>query len=331
MKCRMFTGSVLLLLIFFSTNLFGQNVLVKKVDQTVTISNSLLSIDFNLRTGTYSGMDIRLKKVVFTDARFTLDAVTRNWKMPGYTYSWSQGPVSDSLGNGVKLIINHLPEAGYQLQHSLEISLYDNLPYAVLGFSVTNQNGYPVRIRQAVLVDHARLFPKEKIRKPQALRGGAGAEAQFVEDTMDMRAFNSAMLTGTVDNIRHTLVAGGLRYKEFLRRVVLTSKDQSLTVSCEDPQGKLIEPRQTYYSADNIFLDFVTVNPFTSLEKYGLAMRLANNAKPNMYNFPTLCGWLTSNDELGEGKPLNNSPALVDQTRLAKESGIMNYTPIAVR
>ncbi|MDQ2863284.1 MAG: hypothetical protein M3R50_06485, partial [Bacteroidota bacterium] len=169
-----------------------------------------------------------------------MDELTQDWKMPKYSYRWSQSVISDAFGNGVKLIIEHHPEEGYQLPRTLEINLYENLPYAVLGFSVTNKNNYAVRIRQAVLVDHAKLFPKEKINKPQALRGGAGAEPQFVEDTLNMRAFNSAMLTGTVDNKRHTIVAGGLKYKEFLRRVILSSKDQSLTVSCEDPQGKLI-------------------------------------------------------------------------------------------
>jgi hypothetical protein len=331
MNKKLKTGFVLLSLVFFSINLSGQKVLVQNNDETVSISNGLFSIDFNLKTGMYNGIDKQANKTVFTDARFTLDELTEDWKMPKYSYRWSQSIISDAFGNGVKLIIEHQPDEGYQLPRTLEISLYENLPYAVLGFSVTNKNNYAVRIRQVVLLERAKLFPKEKINKPQALRGGAGAEPQFVEDTMDMRAFNSAMLTGTVDSKRYTIVAGGLKYKEFLRKVVLSSKDQTLTVSCEDPQGKLIQPGQTYNSPDNIFLDFVTVNPFTSLEKYGLAMRMANNAKPNMYDFPTLCGWLTSNDFYGEGKPLNNSPALVDQVRLAKEAGIMNYTPVAVR
>lgn len=331
MKKKLITTCALFFLISFSINLFGQNVVVRKGDESVSISNSLLSIGFNLKTGTFNGGDIQGNKTVFTNARFNLDAGKWGWKMPKYSYRWSQSTVADSIGNGVKLIIEHLPEEGYHLPRNLEISLYDNLPYAVFGFSITNPNKYAVRILQAVLIDKALLFPQERMQKPQTLRGGAGAEPNFVEETMDMKAFNSVMLTGTIENKRHTIVAGGLKYKEFLRQVTLSSKDQSLTVSVEDPQGKSIPPLQTYQSADNIYLDFVTVNPFTSLEKYGLAMRTANYATPNMYDFPTLCGWLVSNDYYGEGKPLNNSPALVDQTRLAKEAGIMKYTPIAVR
>ncbi|MEJ7736416.1 MAG: hypothetical protein WKF97_03225 [Chitinophagaceae bacterium] len=331
MRKKLIATCVLLFMISFSFNLFGQNVVVQKNDETVSISNALCRIDFNLQTGSYNGLDVQANKTVFANARFALDASTGDWKMPKYSYQWSEISVSDALGKGVKLIIQHLPQEGYQLRRNLEISLYDNLPYAVLGFSVTNSNSYAVRIRQAVLINKALLFPQERMQKPQTLRGGAGAEPNFVEETMDMKAYNSVMLTGTVENKRQTIVAGGLKYKEFLTQVSLSSKDQSLSLSCEDPQGKLIQPQQTYHSADNIFLDFVSINPFASLENYGLAMRKANNAKPNIYDFPTLCGWLVSNDYYGEGKPLNNSPALVDQTRLAKEAGIMKYTPIAVR
>ncbi len=331
MKKKLLTTGVFLFLISLSINLFAQKVVVQSNNESVSISNTLLSIDFNLKTGTYNGVDIKGNKTVFTNARFNLDAGGYGWKLSKYSYSWSQSPVSDELGNGVKLIIKQQPEEGYYLPHTIEISLYERLPYVVLGFSVTNQNDYAVRIRQVKLLDKAKLFPKEKIIKPQTLRGGAGAEPNFVEETMDMKGYNSVMFTGTINNKRHTIVAGGLKYKEFLRQVTLSAKDQSLTISCEDPQGKLIPPKQTYDSEDNVFVDFVSADPFKSLENYGLAMRKANNAKPNMYNFPTLCGWLVSNDYYGEGKPLNNSPALVDQTRLAKEAGIMKYTPIAVR
>ncbi len=331
MKKKLITSGVLLFLISFSIDLLAQNVVVRKNAETVSISNALCSVDFDLQTGTYNGVDVKENKIIFTNAHFNLDAGGYGWDLPKYTYRWSQNPVSDSLGKGVKLIIEHHPTEGYYLPHTLEINLYDGLPYAVFGFSVTNPNDYAVRIRQVKLLDKGKLFPNEKILKQKTLRGGAGAEPNFVEDTMDMKAYNSVMLTGTVDNVRHTIVAGGLKYKEFLRQITLSSKDQSITVSCEDPQGKLIEPKQTYHSSDNIFVDFVTPNPFTSLENYGLAMRKANNAKPNMYDFPTLCGWLVSQEEYGEGKPLNNSPSLVDQLKIAKKAGFMNYTPVAVR
>ncbi len=40
---------------------------------------------------------------------------------------------------------------------------------------------------------------------------------------------------------------------------------------------------------------------------------------------------MVSTRKLGEGKPINNSPGLVGQMDIAKKSGILNYTPVAVR
>ncbi|TDG36230.1 hypothetical protein EZJ43_09510 [Pedobacter changchengzhani] len=331
MKKKIVNYTVLMLFLALSLNTFAQKVLVKKSDERVSISNALFSLDFNLKSGEYKGIDKKNNKTVFANARFDLDAGGFGWERAKYNYSFTESAIADTLGKGVQLSIKHVPMQGYALPRTLEIRIYEDLPFAVLGFSVTNPNNYTVRIKDAKLLDKGILFPKQKIEKPQTLRGGAGAEPNFVEQTMDMTAYNSAMLTAKVDNNRFTIVAGGLKYKEFLREVRLSAKDQSLTISVEDPQGKNIPAKQTYQSSDDVFLDFVTVDPFKSLETYGLAMRKANRAKPNMYNFPTLCGWLVSQSEYGDGKPRNNSPALVEELKLAKKNGFMNYTPVAVR
>jgi len=104
-----------------------------------------------------------------------------------------------------------------------------------------------------------------------------------------------------------------------------------MELACWDPQGKLVAPGKTYMSPDTSYVNASTKDPFEALEAYGEALRLANNAHPKRYNFPTLCGWMVSTKHLGEGKPVNNSPGLVEQTRIAKERGFMKYTPLAVR
>lgn len=317
--------------ICWSTLIEAQSVKIQNVGESITISNDFASLDFNLKTGRYSGKDIKGDKTVFTDASFVLDGSRSEWKQPKYEYTWSEGTISDIFGKGKKLMIKHTPLEGYQLVHTLEITLYEGFPSAVLGFSVTNQFDYPARIRKVAVLHEAKLFEGAEIENPKVLKGGAGAEAQFVENELDIDAFNSVMVTGKVNGTRSTIVVGGLKYKEFFRRILLSSKEQLVSLICEDPQGKYIAPKQTYNADDTVIMDFATVDPFMSLESYGLAMRKANNAKPNMYDFPTLCGWLVSSEYYGEGKPINNSVGLVAQTKLAKEAGLMKYTPIAVR
>lgn len=101
MRKKLITSSILLLLISVSASLFGQKVIVQKNDETVSISNALFSIDFNLNTGTYNGVDKLVYKTVFAGARFDLDAGGYSWNQLKYTYRWSEQCVSDSLGMNV--------------------------------------------------------------------------------------------------------------------------------------------------------------------------------------------------------------------------------------
>jgi hypothetical protein len=214
---------------------------------------------------------------------------------------------------------------------TLHVSVYDDLPYAVLGFSVTNHRTIPARICRIGVLEGATLAPRRKIENPQLLRGGAGSERNRVETGLAISCFNNLLLTGKVEGRRMSLVAGGLKYRSFLRAIEIDEKNNRFTITIEDPQGKRVEPGTTYDAEDTVFLDITTADPFVSLEQYGLALRQANQAHPKVYDFPTLCGWLASSGSYGEGRPINNSKELVAQMELAKESGVLDHTPVAIR
>ncbi len=330
MNCRPTFTCLLLIIVILSAPVKG-GVQIDTGDNKVSISNDSIIFNFDLKQGVYSAGNLGTGQEVLSKAKFTIDAGKFRKKTP-YTYSWSQKTITDDFGKGKTLSIKHTPKEGNQLEGQLHITLYNDQPFAILGFSVINTKAYPVRICDVVLMDRAKIFPNQEVKKPQVLRGGAGAQSNFVENKFDISAYNSLMLTANINNKRNTVVVGGNKYCDFFRRVSLDSRNsRTITVECQDPQGKYIAPNQTYHSKDSVYLDFVTVDPFVSLEQFGFAMRTANNAKPNMYNFPDLCGWYMSTAGYGEGKELNNSPGLVEQTRLAKEAGIMKYTPIGVR
>lgn len=297
---------------------------------SVVIANETLRISYDLKSGTYSGTDLASGLTVFSNARFTVDET--GWKQPaGETRMWKSEDLNDKFGKGRRLTVKETPGGGYRPIKSIHFSVYDGLPYAVLGFSVANQHQVPARITTVNILEKARFLPGKELTNPQVLRGGAGAEPNRIENQLGITAFNNILATGKVGDKRFSLVTGGLEYRDFLRRVVLDGEKKTLTVSIEDPQGKRIEPGTTYDAVDTVFLDFSTTDPFASLERYGLAMRTANDAKPNPYDFPTLCGWLVSTGSYGEGKQINNSRDLIDQMEIAKKSGILNYTPVAIR
>lgn len=317
-------------LTFLFLTVLTHAVEVSEKGNLISIENRSLRLSFDLKSGKYSGTDLASGVTAFSNARFTVDEV--GWREPDQpTREWKSVDLDDTLGKGRKLTITETPGGGYRPIKAIHFSVYDDLPYAILGFSVTNQHKIPARITTVNVIDKATFLPGKELANPQVLRGGAGAEPNRIENQLWIDAFNNILATGKIDGKRFSMVTGGLRYRDFLRRIIIDEKKRSLTVSIEDPQGKLVQPGTTYDAVDTVFIDFTTTDPFASLERYGLAMREANNAKPNPYDFPTLCGWLVSTGSYGEGKPINNSRDLIGQMEIAKKSGILNYTPVAIR
>jgi hypothetical protein len=64
-----------------------------------------------------------------------------------------------------------------------------------------------------------------------------------------------------------------------------------LHLKAEDPVGRQVEPGERYLPEDRFYVDFATDDPFEAAERYGLAVRAAQPARPNPYTFPTICSW----------------------------------------
>ena len=323
------------------------NVTVNEIDEHVIIQNEVVRIDFDLQAGTYTGTNLREDVQFFSGARFQLDPGLRQWKMPKTICRFEKIPVNDDFGTGQTLKIYHQPQKSYDPDRILLLTLYDDKPFVVIGWGIKNKFDYSVRVARADVLFGGELFKGQKVDQPKVLRGAAGAEPTFVEDNWEIEALNSAMLTYKDGSKRCTVVAGGLKYKEFIRRVEIiegfyrggndgkytrnSKGPRQMTLICEDPHGKIVPAHTEWISSDTFYLDFVTTDPFVNLEQYGNAMAAANNAKPNFYDFPTLCGWVVSSRHLGEGRDLNHSAGMVEQLDVAVKKGFLKYSPLAVR
>lgn len=320
---------LLIFLVITQISVVGAVEIAEK-ENRVTIENEIIRLSYDLKSGTYSATDLASGINTFTGAKFTVDEM--GWRQPeGTTRKWESTALDDKIGKGKRLTVTETPSSKYRPIKSLHLSLYDGVPYAVLGFSVINHREVTARISRIGILEDASFLPGKELTEPRLLRGGAGAEVNRVQNLLEITTHNNLLATGKIDGKRHSLVVGGLHYLEFLRQIRIDEKKRRLTVTIEDPQGKRIAPGTTYHATDTVYLNISTTDPFASLEAYGLAMRSANDAKPKAYDFPTLCGWLVSQGSYGEGRPLNNSKELVGQMELASKSGILNYTPVAIR
>ncbi len=304
---------------------------VAESNGAVSIRNGNIALTYNLKSGKYEVTDPVSGWQPFSGASFRVDEV--GWQQPdGVKRVWSDAAVADEFGKGRKLTISETPIGGYRLAKALHITLYDEQPFAVLGFSVTNTSKIPARVGRIGILDQAGLMRDQVIEKLQALEGGAGAHPNRVVSVIPSGAHNSVMFTCKLDGRRQTVVIGGLHYRDFMRVVGTHPRRKGLfNASIEDPLGKWLEPGETFDSVDTMYLDVSTADPFVSLEQYGMALRKANRANPKPYDFPTLCGWLVSTGSYGEGIKINHSQGLVGQMELAAKSGILKYTPVGIR
>nr|WP_299381131.1 hypothetical protein [Allomuricauda sp.] len=348
-----FTVNKILIVVCFTLvgySVCAQNsVQLNIVKDKATIENEHFSIEFNLLDGSYSGIEKSDNIPMFKNAWYTVGH--SSWKPQPINITAEQlGAVEDKIGQGKKLRVWYTPIKSYDPIRFLDVVVYDGKTFFSLGWGVKNNLKSTIRIRKAELLRNGLLFESQKYNAPKVLRGGAGAERNFIEDTWQIEAHNSAMLTyrdAIAGDKRRTIVAGGLGYSEFMRTVEFherskPQKDEEndvvyrnprpfITLTVHDPQGKYIKPGELWISDDSYFVDFATANPFESLEGYGRAMALANDANPNKYDFPTLCGWMISKKRFGEGKEINHSAGLVSEMDFAVASGITKYCPVAVR
>jgi hypothetical protein len=310
----------------------------------ISFKNRYYEILVDPAARTWSARDRRSGVWGFKDARFVVDHFSGGlWREPDTKVTWKQSAVKTAHGKGRELTVTFKPAREYYPVRMLRVRLYDEKQFIEIGWGVSNPFDYTICVKNVDVVHAGQLFSDIKIDQPRVLKSGAGAEPNPVIKDWETKAFNGALLTFVDRGARRSLVAGGLAYSEFTRVVEFsdargrkakqegTPVQRRIKLSFSDPQGKLIGPRCTYWSDDTAYLDFATRDPFEALEAYGKEMRAANNADPNVYDFPTLCGWMVSTVAYGEGKPINNSAGLVEQTRLARERGLMKYTPLAVR
>jgi len=194
------------LLFFIALQVNAQTITLSK--EQAVIENSQLAIEFDLETGTYSGIDKTDNTIVFQNAIFLLDRGQRMWKTPKQIIRAEQIDAS----NGKKMRVWYIPEEGYDPARFIDITLPENKPFVLIGWGVKNDFSYDVRVRQADVLFQGKLFENQKVIDPKVLRGGAGAEPNFVEDTWKINAVNSIMLTykaADAEESRKTLVTGG--------------------------------------------------------------------------------------------------------------------------
>jgi hypothetical protein len=292
-----------------------------------SLDNDFVSVVFDLTKSSYSVIDRASGEVVLEDAGVTPLADDIDFSPLAVE---SQEDVADVFGKGKRLLLR-LGAKGFHNQPGVarlySFTLYENEPAVVMGFGMKSPPWHRSRLMEAWPMAHAKLLPGKKMTDPLTLNGSAGSEPASVKAGFFRSSPNSLMITGFIDGKRRTIVWGGLGYNEFGKYAAI--RNGRLEMKAADPVGRLVDDEETYLPKDTFYLDVVTAEPFAALEKYGRAMRAANNAKPNVYDFPVLCGW--SVGHISKLPGINNSQKLVSELESAQKSGLTRYTKVGIR
>lgn len=307
--------------------------LIQVAEKSATLENGYVRVTLNLAAGTYAISDAKTGETLIADAGLGVPAGNN-----ARVQVESQEEVTDELGKGRRIILSiadwdlfrHSTYSSHSAQpprRLVSFTLHEGDPALILGFGLKTPVWSSMRVMEASPISGAKFLPGKKLENPLTLNGGAGADPTTVAPGATRRCSNSLLLTGIADGKRRSVVWGGLANGDFGKFV--TARDGTLTATAEDPVGRLVPQETTYFAPDSIYVDALTADPFAALERYGLAMRAATHAHPNVYDFPVLCGW--SVGAVSKLPGVNNSAKLIEQLDAGNKIGIGKYTRIGVR
>lgn len=218
----------------------------------------------------------------------------------------------------------------------LEFTL--NAGFLELRAGMKNTTAAPIRVKKIMPLAGGVVFPGEEWSEVRTLNGSSGAAETRVTREDIRSSSNNLLLTLKQSGERRSLVLGGLKTADFTKWAHLQA-GHTAGLEAYDPVGRLVEPAEIYLPDDSFYVDAATANPFEALERFGLALRQATGAKPNPYDFPTVCAWYvgvwkTPGAQNNPGKSLhkiNTSAGMVEEAGKMQASGFLNFSRAAGR
>ena len=326
----MFKITIFICCCLFSVQLVAQTK-VTSSKQSITIENQHIALSFDLRNGVYSVKNIPKNFTGITRAYFQAEGLYST--DTSGAIEWSQKVIKDHQGQGQAIEIRKKFENYSDVVWS--VILYDNKDYLVFKMGIVNDSKIPFRLTAFYPFKTRSAFKGMNTRQNYAvLNGNSGGNMTYVSDTSVVGCFNNVLIRFGELKDPNILVAGGLSYNEFEKFCkVVNSKDSiGIQLFSEDPVGKLIDAGSTYENDERFYLCINNSNPFEALEKYGLALKEAQQIRLNYYDFPTECLWYASVYAQDPKRPkFNDSKGAVDEMDNANKTGFNKYTRIAIR
>lgn len=291
---------------------------------TATIENGDVRFIFDLKTGQYSGVDLKTNTQSISDAFFRVNEYSST---DGYSFTAS---LLSETEESLKLQLTGTCAGSPTLILLATVNHDDSAITLTCGIKASEA----IRILSYSPIA-GKAFAGHAFNQYSTLDGESGETLTTVSSTNERESFNNMLATfKTNEAERRSLVFGGLGYAEFVKhtKVIQHSDHLEITAWADDPYGKLLDPNTEYIlDKDSFYLDFATNNPFTTLERYGQALKTANDVVLDELVAPCLNFWYCCTREWGGGVFRNNSMGTLEALEAAQKTGFLRYYPLGVR
>lgn len=255
----------------------------------------------------------------------------------------------NQLGKGTSMVISCQREEAPTVE--LAITLYEHKKIVTFTCGIENTTDNAVCLTEFHPLSGAGIFEEMSHKvEVRALDGLSGNGLTHVSKGPLIQSSNNLLMTFKHEEERYSITVGGLGYDHFAKYFCIDRKDcveqkgkhrpnvccdqemgqEKLDCMAYDPHGLRIEAGDSFTS-DMFYLDFMTKDPFTSLEKYAKVVQKLNDVQVNSYQFPIVNCWYVSSRKYSLGHNINNTPATIKEMEKAKETGFFKYAPVAIQ
>jgi len=314
-----------------------------------TLSNGLVKLCINTRTGTYDLIDltrneafVKNAEVVMTVASYReLDDVkegdseavgpVKTLRSSTASNRIETGSYTSALGTGRTVTL--ISTFGHDAEARVRFTLYPGQRFVDVGWTCRNGGTEPVRLRRMSVMHTDQILPACNHSRLKMLNGDSGGAMNRIFPEEKVRAENNMLYFIAQKDRPRSLVLGGLTYADY-RKFVQSDPGHDLGADlyADDPIGRRIDPGQTYDSGDRFYIDGLTDNPFAALEAYARTFEKAQGIDINAYTFPSVCMWFLAVKHFGgDTGSVNDTPSSVREMDHIAASGFLKYAPVAVR
>lgn len=179
----------------------------------ISIDNGIVKLEFNLKNGTYKGIDLTTGQTCIYDAVWRIN---NNLSSEADDISYYITNKNDSLGIGKTIRLQSTKKGRPTMV--FDFSLYNEKPYVIMQGGIKNDSSSDIIIKELSPITNAKLFQGLDISENfRVIDGEGGGATTYIRNIPSLTSQNNIIIHFGTDENMHSIVGGGVSYSEFAK------------------------------------------------------------------------------------------------------------------